>query len=179
MRSISGLAPVLLSLLLVAGCASSQKSARAPEAGAAPTLDLPNLVADDTALVMIHRLEAEPLADDAAALRATLFTWVVGTKSLQGFSAPTTPIDRLAASASRYRDELMMQYIFGAASYIVGSAPGAVDPIEGQSAGIRSMIAAYRNMLQSDPSLRDPFLDSLDDIRRRGDLREYVRRFQR
>ena len=177
MRStiISG---ALFPMLLLAACSSSRQSVQSTDAGGErpPVIDLGSIVADDTARAMIRQLEAEPLVRGAIPLRTTVFAWVIGTERLHGFSAPTTPVEPFNASSHPYKEELMMQYLFGAAAHAAGSTPDAGDVIEQQMAGIRSMIAAYRNMIQSDPSLHDPFLDHLDDLRRRGELRWYIQR---
>jgi hypothetical protein len=128
---------------------------------------------------MIRRLEIEPLGAEATRMRQALFVWMVGSERLQGFDAATGPIDGLESSSNSYREELMLQFLFGGAGWVVRSAPDSSDLAAQQEAGIRSMLAAYKNMAQVDANLADPFLDKLDEIRRMGELRDYILRKNR
>ncbi|MBS1912949.1 MAG: hypothetical protein JST22_13265 [Bacteroidetes bacterium] len=165
-------------LLALVGCSASHDATRESGAGvsdsSAVLQAVPPLITDDSAVAAVHRLESDPLDSAAALLRAPLFSWMIASDRLSGFQAITLPIDELSEGNYRYANELVMQYMLGCAAWHVSRSPGAMDTIEEQAAGIRSMIAAYRTMVRTDPSLRDPFLDRLDDIRRRGDLRSFI-----
>lgn len=167
-------------LLLLNGCAASRRSVSEDRVStstyaadsalfAAEALDGP------AALAAVHLLENRPLDTAAPALRRRLFAWLVSSAGLSQFTPATPPVDELQKSGFPYKDELMMQYLFGSAALVVGSMDEGPDLFSQQEAGLRSMIVAYRNMVQSQPSVRDPFLDDLDGMRRRGELRDYLK----
>lgn len=183
--------PVLLLLLI--GCASRKGALRADanngrgdaasDGAADPNIDfVPTGLAvmpDDSALIAVRRLEADPLADDAALLRRRLFEWLLASERLHGFDASTTPIDDLQRTGYPYKTEMLLQFLFGGAAWGLGPEAKPGDLAAQQEAGIRSMIAAYRNIVQLDPQQRESFLDRLDELRRTGDLRRYIERKHR
>jgi hypothetical protein len=167
----------LLLLILLAGCATQKGSVRPGDNGAGRDTLLAAVtpMPDDSAVIAVRALEADPTAPAAPALRKRLFEWVLTSKSLRGFDASTRPIDDLERSEYPYKDELMMQFIFGGAAWRI-AADSSADLTMQQEAGVRSLLAAYRNVIQFQPSLRDQFLDRLDELRRRGELRGYIQR---
>lgn len=180
------LLPVVVALaLLPAACrtaheasrpASAEDSSAASPAQTAP-LRFPPIdpVPDDSAAVLVQLLEQEPFAPDAAERRARLFAWLIGSERLGGFDAATRPIDSLERSGHAHVEELTLQYMFGGAVWKLRTPRDSFDLVGQQAAGIRSMIAAYRNMVQRNPALRAAWLDRLDELRRRGELQWYCR----
>jgi hypothetical protein len=183
--------PLFLLLTIATGCASRQGAVRPEsgpesgsqsqakeEAGSDPGPKALAPMPDDSAVIAIRGLEAEPFSDNAPTLRRRLFEWLLTAPNLPDFNASTLPIDELQSSAHANKEELMMQFLFGGAAWRLG-AGGSRDLAAQQEAGLRSMIVAYRNMVQADPGLRDDFLDRLDELRRLGELRRYIQRKQR
>lgn len=132
----------------------------------------------DSVPELVRRLERDPLDRSSAPLRRRLFVWI-STADLGSCTVDAIFIDDLQKQLEQreypYREELFLQYMFGAASAAVAHSDSAIDCSAGVESGFRSMIAAYRNMVQIDRSLRDVLLDSLDGLRRTGRLGEYIR----
>jgi len=169
------------------GCSPPQQSAKQATADTVvtppsdtappPIRELVTSLSDDSAAVLVRALEEDPLGEDATRLREELLQWGAASEMLQQFTPQTAPIDELQSSSYRYREELFLQYLLGAAAH-AATPHGMFDVIEQQAAGIRSMLAAYRNIVQRDRSMTHPFLERLDDIRRRGELRSYIQQFK-
>jgi len=171
---------LLLSLYGVAmfatGCSSSKETVRTGEGGeATDSLIAGDRVLDDNeAMAAVRMLESDPLGPGSAGLRRDLFTWLISSPRLADFATATPPIDELQTSEFPYKEELLMQYLFGAAAWSISGNAGTI--VDQQEAGVRSLIAAYRTIVQGKPAKRDPFLDTLDGLRRRGELRGYIQR---
>jgi|GEM_PF-2486569 len=168
---------VIVAAMGAAGCSASRDSARA--VGSAVRTRMDTLVVDDLdllddegAIAAVRKLEAFPLDSAAADLRVHLFAWLVASPALAEFGSGMPPFDELPDSAFHYSRELYLQYLFGSAAWIAGGGMG--DVIDRQEAGLRSMIAAYRSIVQLEPAERSDFLDNLDNLRRRGELRSYL-----
>ncbi len=167
-------------LLLLNGCAASRATASEGRAAtgsysADSALFAAEALDDASALAAVRLLENQPLDTAAPGLRRKLFAWLVSSPALSRFASATPPVDELQKSGFPYKEELMMQYLFGSAALVVGSSENPPDLPSQQEAGLRSMIVAYRNMVQSRPEARDSFLDDLDGMRRRGELRDYLK----
>lgn len=167
-------------LLLLNGCAASRATASEDRGAtgrysADSALFAAEALDDASALAAVRLLENRPLDTAAQGLRRRLFAWLVSSPELSEFASATPPVDELQKSAFPYKDELMMQYLFGSAALVVGSPQSPPDLPSQQEAGLRSMIVAYRNIVQSRPEARDPFLDDLDGMRRKGELRDYLK----
>ena len=174
----------------VAGCAAvrgaSEASASAEQPGndtgdmqadeQRSALDTATLLSDSDAVRAIRQLEEEPLGAAAPGLRDQLVAWMVASPGLHAFDVNTSSVDRVGVLAFPYHDELMLQYLLGCAAHHVETSGAAIDVVEERVGGIQSMIAAYRSVVRTEPRLRDAWLDSLDQVRRRGDLRDYVQR---
>lgn len=179
---ISGLAVFVaaFSVALISGCSTPGQTVRTTThtLPTADTLavDTAALLDDSSAVAAIRRLEADPLDSGAADLRRHLFLWLVASPKLQNFASDTPPVDELQKSDFPYREELLLQYLFGSAAWVISGAPG--DLTDQQEAGLRSLIAAYRSMVQREPAHRDAFIDMLDGLRRKGELRGYIQRLR-
>lgn len=168
------LASILLSALLTlaAGCASPSDARRT----AATT---PGDDSTRTAMLeMMRTVEREPLAATAPAMRTRAFDWVASAPELRGFDMDAQYLDELDRGVYPFKGEMMMQYIFGMVLWRFSPEGTSSDRIAQAEAGLRSMIAAYRNILQSDRKLSDPWLDRLDELRRLGRLRAFVEEFE-
>lgn len=169
------------SLLLLAGCAGSrgaasqERPAATEKYSADSALFAAEALDDASALAAVRLLENRPLDSAAPALRRRLFAWLVSSPGLSEFATATPPIDELRQSRFPHKEELMMQYLFGSAALVMTTLDSPPDLLSQQEAGLRSMIVAYRNMVQGEPGGRDSFLDDLDGMRRRGELRDYLK----
>lgn len=165
----------VLPAMSMLGCASSGEARRAnaqPAPADTLSLDTAVLLDDSSAVAAIRRLESDPLDSAAADLRQHLFIWLVASPNLTDFSSDTPPIDELQNSDFPYREQLLLQYLFGSAAWAVSGVAG--DLADQREAGLRSLIAAYRSIVQRQPAKRDAFIDMLDGLRRKGELRSYI-----
>jgi hypothetical protein len=175
-RSMSGLILCLLLALpavlpIVVGCGSASSARRADQQQGGP------IVEDSTRsaiLEIMRRVEREPLAADAPDLRNQAFTWVVSTPDLKGFDIDASYVDPLDKGVYPFKGEMMMQFVFGMVLWRYSPEAAAGGKVAKIEAGLRSMIAAYRNIVLMDRNLKDPWLERLDELRRLGRLRAYV-----
>lgn len=128
----------------------------------------------EQALEYMRFVEEQPLAGEAQQRRRLAFEWLVAAKELKGVAFDASLIEPLNGSSYVFNGELMMQYFFGHAMWALSPQASGADPQSGAEAGLRSMIAAYRNIVQLDAKLREPWLEWLDRMRREGRLRTYV-----
>jgi hypothetical protein len=129
----------------------------------------------DEALELMRRVEREPLAAGAPQMRQRAFEWAMSSKELGDITVETRYLSELENSNYPFKGEMLMQYVFGMAVWKMTGDSLRTDYQTQVEAGLRSVLAAYKNMLVADAKLREPSLDSLDEIRRRGRLRDYIR----
>lgn len=168
MRTQAYITAILATLAM--SCGGAKTTTR--DATQVPTSSLTR----DEAIAIMRALEADPLADVAPQNRERVFAWVVSDPSLRGMAIDGRYLERLEESDYPFAGELLMQFAFGMAMYRLSPEGVEADHEASVEAGLRSVIAAYRNMAQADTKLGDRFLDDLDQIRRLGRLREYVRK---
>lgn len=158
-------------ILTIASCSGARQSPRAEEAAATLT---PSTMSRDSALALMRALEAAPLAPGATVDRQRAFEWLASTDELDGIAIDGRYLRPLEESEYPFAGELLMQFGFGIAMYRMSPEGEASEHAEQVEAGLRSVIATYRNMVREDVKLGDRFLDDLDQIRRLGRLREYI-----
>ncbi|HVK39304.1 MAG TPA: hypothetical protein VNA88_12260 [Candidatus Kapabacteria bacterium] len=158
-------------ILTIASCGGARQSARTEEATPALT---PSTMTRDSALALMRALEAAPLGRGASVDRQRAFEWLASTDDLDGIAIDGRYLRPLEESEYPFAGELLMQFGFGIAMHRMSPEGEASDHAEQVEAGLRSVIAAYRNMVREDVKLGDKFLDDLDQIRRLGKLREYI-----
>ena len=158
-------------LLPSVGCGSASTVRRADAvAGSGAVEDS----ARSAMLEIMRRVEREPLSAEAPDLRSQAFTWVVSAPDLKGFDIDASYVDPLDKGVYPFKGEMMMQFVFGMVLWRYSpESTGGVKAAKIE-AGLRSMIAAYRNIVQMDRNLKDPWLEHLDELRRLGRLRAYV-----
>lgn len=122
-----------------------------------------------------RRLEQDPLAHGANAQRRWLLQWIdeIPDIHIQGCSGP---LDGLAQDAEneRYGRLLYLQSLFGMAAYLVEHPGDEKDWVAVQTAGVESVLRAYRALLRKQPSARWEELDALQLASRKGRLAEVL-----
>jgi hypothetical protein len=145
-------------------------------AGVVPAMaqDAPSSLEDRARFVSITRsLEADPLRPDARADRSWALNWLV--------EAPDVTVNVCLSSLGgmdegyRYDGEIMLQYSFAMAAFLMENRGMTNDANAQQVAGVAGALRAYRAILGSAPDARSPGLDSLLEIERRGGLPEFIR----
>jgi hypothetical protein len=152
--------------ILVVGCTSSRTTTSAAQGSSLTT---------EEALEIMRRVEREPLSAEAPGLRRTALDWVVNSKELGDLSIETSYLRELENSNWPFKGEMVIQFLFGSAIWRMTGDSLRSDPLAQAEAGLRSVLAAYKNMLAADAKLREPSLDDLDEVRRLGKLRAYIR----
>lgn len=121
-----------------------------------------------------RRLERDPLGRGAAADRRWLLQWIVEIPdvSVRGCSGP---LDALAQDdGGRYGKQLYVQSVFGMASFLIENPRRADEWLAVQTAGVESVLRAYRALLRKVPQAHWEELDALLAIQRRGKLAEVL-----
>jgi hypothetical protein len=122
-----------------------------------------------------RRLERDPLGKGADADRKWLFQWIVEIPDIL-VTTCAGPLSALPGDESgRHGTELFVQSVFGMAAFVVENPGKKDDWVAVQTAGIESVLAAYRSLLKSDRKSRWPELDALAEAKKLGKLREVVR----
>jgi hypothetical protein len=163
----------LVVALLFVACGGSREASRASGQGSTMTLP-PTTISRDSAVAIMKRLEAAPLAPGAVQDRQRAFEWIAANEELGGIAIDGRYLRPLEESDYPFAGEMLMQFAFGMAMYRMTPDGEASEHAEQVEAGLRSVITAYRNMVQADIKLGTKFLDDLDQIRRLGRLREYI-----
>jgi hypothetical protein len=120
-------------------------------------------------------LEKEPLAQGSDQARVWLLRWIqqipdIMVKSCSG------PLDSLIQDeeGERHGRLLYAQSVFGMAAFQIENPRKASDWVAVQTAGIESVLRAYRSMLRQDPQSRWQELDLLSAARTQGKLEVVV-----
>jgi hypothetical protein len=127
------------------------------------------------ALEVTRRLERDPLGQGAVEDREWLLQWIVEIPDIQvtSCSGPLDPL--LKSGGERHGRELYMQSIFGMTAFLIQNPKKKEDVVAVQTAGIESVLAAYRSMLAKDTTTRWKELDALWDAKKKGKLAGVVK----
>ena len=118
-------------------------------------------------------LEKDPLGNKAPDQRQWLLLWVTETPDFN-----VTACDVLGEGqkvGAPYSAELLAQQIFGNVAYQIANPRGGRDEITLQMAGVESTLRAYKAILARDPTARVPYLDSLLEKQRSGELKQFMK----
>lgn len=122
------------------------------------------------ALDVTRRLEREPLSRAAVADRQWLLQWIVEIPDIQ-VRGCSGPLDALAQDdGERFGKILFVQSVFGMAAFQIQHPRDADDWLAVQTAGVESVLRAYRSLLRARPQARWEELDALIVAQRRGRL---------
>lgn len=160
--------PAAVALLIWSGCSSSSDNSGVTT----PVSNEQSTISTAEAILLITALEQSPFSADATAQRTVLTAWTVASPDIGPLAVDDRYIVHLQEGDYPYGSELFLQYMFGLArAQATMESPRHADVIE---SGLRSLLAAYKSMVLADDTLRDRFLDDLDELRRKGKLREYI-----
>ncbi len=126
------------------------------------------------ALEIINKLEKSPMDPSLKDDRDWVFQWV---KSSDVNALVCTSIIKPLADErpSPQRNALMLQNILASARFSI-EHPESKDTIAMFQASTEGMIRAYENIVKSDPTKKDEFMESLIAKRDKGLLLGYVKR---
>ena len=122
-----------------------------------------------------HKLESDPLNPQADEWRVWLAKWI---DEVPDVVVPICPplLPQLLRSNRNYAHELAMQVVYSSAAFIVEHPKEQVDQQAVFQAGVDGMLKAYQALLKAKPKARWYFLDSLIEMRDKGELKEYLRK---
>ncbi|HSN90792.1 MAG TPA: hypothetical protein VLS93_06160 [Anaeromyxobacteraceae bacterium] len=127
------------------------------------------------AVEITRRLERDPLGKGADADRRWLLQWIEEIPDIMVTICSGPLADLPGDESGRHGTELFVQSLFGMATFLVENPGKKDDWVAVQTAGIESVLAAYRSLLRAEPEARWPELDALADAKRKGKLRETVK----
>jgi hypothetical protein len=123
------------------------------------------------AIETTRRLEREPLGQGAAGDRRWLLQWIVQIPDVSVRNC-SGPLDALAQDedGGRYGKQLYAQSVFGMAAFLIENPKKGGDWVAVQTAGVESVLRAYRSLLRKAPAAHWEELDALLTIQRQGKL---------
>ena len=124
-------------------------------------------------LDLTRKLETDPLNADADEWRVWLARWI---DEVPDVVVPVCPglLPQLQRNDRNYGHELAMQVVYSSAAFIVEHPKEQVDQQAVFQAGVDGMLKAYQAILKAKPRARWYFLDSLIQMRDKGELKEYL-----
>jgi len=124
---------------------------------------------------LTHKLEADPLNSEADEWRVWLAKWI---DEVPDVVVPICPplLPQLLRNNRNYSHELAMQVVYSSAAFIVEHPEQQVDQQAVFQAGVDGALKAYQAILKARPRARWYFLDSLIQMRDKGELKEYLRK---
>jgi len=127
------------------------------------------------AIELTRKLETDPLNPQAEEWRVWLAKWI---DEVPDIIIPICPplLPQLLRSNRNYAHELAMQVVYSSAAFIVEHPKEQVDQQAVFQAGVDGMLKAYQALLKAKPRARWYFLDSLIEMRDKGELKEYLRK---
>ncbi len=127
------------------------------------------------AIDLTHKLETDPLNPEADEWRVWLAKWI---DEVPDVVVPVCPglLPQLLRSERNYAHELAMQVVYSSAAFIVEHPQQQVDQQAVFQAGVDGALKAYQAILKAKPRARWYFLDSLIQMRDKGELKEYLRK---
>jgi hypothetical protein len=122
-----------------------------------------------------RKLEKEPLSSGSDQQRVWLLRWIQDIPDIMVKSC-SGPLDSLIQdeAGERHGRLLYAQSVFGMAAFQIENPRRASDWVAVQTAGIESVLRAYRAMLKDDPQSRWKELDLLQAARSQGKLQDVV-----
>lgn len=121
---------------------------------------------------LAHRLETEPLGEEAKKSRQTLHKWM---KDVPDLSILVCPSLLKGKEKSRYSEELTLQLSIAVAAFMIEHPQRAENQEEKILAGIYGMLKTYQSIKASDPKTEWHFLDSLIELQKAGRTNESLR----
>ena len=124
---------------------------------------------------LTRRLETDPLNSQAEEWRVWLAKWI---DEVPDVVVPVCPglLPQLLRSNRNYAHELAMQVVYASAAFIVEHPEQQVDQHAVFQAGVDGMLKEYQAILKARPRAHWYFLDSLIQMRDKGELKEYLRK---
>jgi hypothetical protein len=124
---------------------------------------------------LTHKLETDPLNTQAEEWRVWLAKWI---DEVPDVVVPICPglLPQLLRSNRNYSHELAMQVVYSSAAFIVEHPQQQVDQQAVFQAGVDGALKAYQAIVKARPRARWYFLDSLIQMRDKGELKEYLRK---
>ena len=125
----------------------------------------------DRAVRYTEALETNPMRSDAKRMRQWLMEWLAATPD---FTVTVCNIlGPVPSTKVKYGPELFLQQMFGNVTFQIKN-PAKTDSISIQTAGVVSLLKAYKAILAKDPGANIPYFDNLLAKQRAGQLRDHM-----
>ncbi|HEX5181719.1 MAG TPA: hypothetical protein VFW19_01080 [Allosphingosinicella sp.] len=126
-------------------------------------------------VVITHNLEQNPLDPHLGVDRDWALKWLVDAPDVSVRLCGDT-LGGLLDSKYAYGPQIVYQYMFSIAVFMIQHPETANDPNAQQLAGVEGALKAYRSILRDKPEAKSPALEALLQTQARGALPDFVRK---
>lgn len=127
---------------------------------------------------IVHNLESAPLNPRLQGDRAWAMQWLSAAPDVT-VSACLEPLGGLSDKNYAHSSEIVVQYMFAIAVFILENPGKSQDPDAQQLAGVEGALRAYQSILTTKPDDKSSALDKLLARQGRGDLPGFVQKAYR
>ena len=125
-------------------------------------------------VAQVRSLERDPLGENASATRQRLRQWTIDVPDIRFQVCPELLGPGLAGYP--YGREIDMQVVLSGAVLTIEHPGQARDDVSVYTAGVEGALHAYEQLVKSRTDSRVAALDELQEMRRRGELRDHIAR---
>lgn len=127
------------------------------------------------ALIVIHKLEYQPMNPKLATDREWVYQWLQDVPDVKVYICTGIIGPLLQESRSDARNAITLQHLLSSAAYQMENPDKADDLVAVYTAGAEGMLHAYETVLTQQPMYKSPFLEDLRAKQSSGQLQAYVR----
>jgi hypothetical protein len=129
-------------------------------------------------IAIVHNLEAAPLNPRLREDRAWAMRWLTAAPDVT-VSACLEPLGGVTDKNYAYSSEIVVQYMFAMAVFILENPAKSGDPDAEQLAGVEGALKAYQALRTAKPGDKSSALDKLLGLQGRGELPGFVQKAHR
>ncbi len=127
------------------------------------------------AVEIAHRLETDPLGDDARELRSAMIGWLAAVPDLKVVVCDLIPELLKSKKDKNYSSELFVQGMVSAGGFVAEDPSLSGDFLLVNTAAVEGTLNAYQSILKTHAEAKWPVLDELLKKRGTGELPDFVR----
>jgi hypothetical protein len=124
---------------------------------------------------IVHRLERDPLNAGLQADRQWAMQWLRDAPDVS-INVCLDPLGGVDKANYAYAPEIVVQYMFSMAAFVIQHPEKKNDPDGQQMVGVGAALNAYRSILRDRPTAKSARLDKLMTMQIRGELPAFVQK---